>query len=380
MRKLLPLLVSLVLVPSCSRKDSPKQHGGQDTGGGSVSYSKPDQVMSSLDRAIQLATEATPQKNIFAQFWIDSGRNSKHAFIKHPTRLFPNMTGITEKPDLVKDAGKFESPYLLALKHNKVIRLESGDCLKSKGGKHRDASVSAFRVDADICFSISNLTHIPPSTLLREILSLVLHEATHLAGADEAEATSWQEEFSAYFGSRFGELTADNLTARTLKALGEARVLLLRAKAMAEHDPKNARIYGVVGKFAAELAALPDLSDSLAIELKLNPVNPDLINNYSNSVLALLFKIKLKFEMQVDPLFVRGIRIPINFLVPPEQMLPTLIEIGADFERVNENFLALIGDSSAKPTCIVPEGDMALPPPNSSQGPLKAKPCAEARD
>src|SRR6185312_9633793 len=94
-----------------------------------------------------------------------------------------------------------------ALKENKLTRLSSGDCLNTATERHKEASVSAFDLNAVICFSIGDLTRIPPSGLLREVLSLALHEATHMGGADENEAIAWQEEFSAYFGSRFGDLS-----------------------------------------------------------------------------------------------------------------------------------------------------------------------------
>lgn len=48
---------------------------------------------------------------------------------------------------------------------------------------------------------------LPPSSLLREILSLVLHEAIHMGGGLEPEAIAWQELFSKYFGARFNQKT-----------------------------------------------------------------------------------------------------------------------------------------------------------------------------
>lgn len=242
--KILLLGISIFAAVCCTKKDGPKNQGTQDTGGGSAQYSTPDQVRGALDRALKLATDIDQQKNVFAQFWIDWGRKSKNDFIKKPIHLFPDMGEVSHSMNLrgAEFTTRFKSPFLEALIRNRFDRKEKGDCLTTSSGEHKDASVSALNINADICFSIGNLTRVPPSSLLREVLSLLLHEATHLAGAEEAEAKVWQTEFSTYFGSRFGDLTADTATAETLKALSSAKILLARAQSFAEADAKNPRI------------------------------------------------------------------------------------------------------------------------------------------
>ena len=202
--------------------------------------------------------------------------------------------------------------------------------------------MSSFTLNADLCFSIGNLTRVPPSTLQRELLSLVLHEATHLGGAGESEAVYWQQEFNTYFGERFGELVSNTETEKTFKLLGEARTLLTLAQTLADKDPKNPRIFEAVGKIKQNLFLLPDHGDSLALELKLNPTYPDMIPIYSKSVMALIGQISFRFETEPFRVKIGGAKLPIDFL-PPDQVILRLNEFSEALFKVNESFLAFIG-------------------------------------
>lgn len=353
------LLIKMVVIAGCSNP-STKSRGTEDSGGGSAQYSTTKQVEALLDKALKLATDPDQQKNVLSQFWIDWGRKHKHQFIKVPARLFPNMIdpGLGQNLRAPEHSDKFKSPYLEALVKNKFLRKAKGDCMVTASGEHKDASVSSLTLHADICFSIGNLTRIPPSSLLREILGLLLHEAIHIGGGDEVEAKAWQSEFSEYFGSRFGDLTADTLSSETFKSLSSAKVLLARADATAATDPKNPRIWGIMGRAAHILATLPDLLDPLAIELKTNPRSPALIKNYQNAVLALIHKIQIRFEFQPSPIRVWFHQIPINFLTP-EQMKPVFDDLTKHLSQVDENFLAFIGGpDEARSVCILPSGDL----------------------
>lgn len=241
------ILLSLFVVISCARSNNENPdtvEGTQHTGGGEVGASTPEEVNAALDLALRLASEPDMQYNVIAQFWNSWGRVSTKDYIKQPARIFPKVgrTNSEKAIDLEKNAADFESPYLEALQQNKITRLDSGDCITTPK-KHADASVSSFTVNADLCFSVGNLTRIPPSTLLREILNLVLHEAAHMGGADEAEAVGWQEEFSAYFGSRFGDLNSDSVSVDTPKQLNSAKELLTRAQLMAAKNVSDPRIH-----------------------------------------------------------------------------------------------------------------------------------------
>lgn len=360
----------------CSQQNKPGGNdnpfaakGAQSSGGGATIKSSPDQVNAALDRALKLATEPDPRKNIFVQFWTDSGRNNQRSYIKNPASVFPDMAasiaaGKSYRPlpapgfptiglqpeDLT---ALFKSPFLEALKHNKITRLESGDCLLV-GTEHKDASVSKFDVDAELCFSIGNLQYLPPSSLLRETLALVLHESVHLSGnKDEEQAKAWQTEFSAYFGARFGDVTTDNVSARTLKKIGAAKILISRALEIANGDPKKPMIYNLVGKLSLELNSLPYFLDPLALELKTSPSHTELISNYSNAVLAAIEKIQTSFDVQ----FIHIQLFPKYRFTPqlaPEGVVPKLGELDKLMDRINENFLAFTGETEAQSVCVLP--------------------------
>lgn len=353
------LLVLTSFLLSCSSEKRNHSQGTQDTGGGSAVYSTPEQVRAALDRAIDLVTRSNPNENVIAQFWIERGRKNNKSYIQNPIRLFPDL-GTTQGDIDLRAAGmidKFKSPVLQALKKNKIIHKEAGDCLRSSVGKHTDASVSAFNINADICFSIGNLTRIPPSALLKEVLSLALHEAIHLGGGSEEEAVEWQAQFSSYFGSRLGDVTADSTTALTFKSLSNAKLLIGRAKKLAEADVNSSHVHRMVGQVAQILADLPDVNDPLALEIKLNPKQPKLIGNYSNAVLALAERIVVQFEIQRDQIRIgKGTwRVPIVFM-RPDQIPQVLGEYSMFLDQINENFLALVDDSSgARSVSIFPE-------------------------
>jgi len=340
---------------SCSR---PHADGTQHTGGGVTLSSKVEDVEAALDLAIRLATDTDEQKNIFVQFWKTKGQGGDFTSKASATHLFPDI-----QSGVIEQAGKFSSPSLQAFKHNTITRLVSGDCPQAIPGKHADASVSDLSSSATICFSVGNLSRLSPSVLLREILSLVLHEASHMGGAQEPEAIAWQEAFSAYFGERFGEVDIDTVSPNTFKGLSEIRVILARAEAMAESDPKNPHIFAIVGKMAEKIASLPNFDDPLALELKTHPAHPELIDNYSNAVKALIAKIEDLFESQHTIDLKNPFRVHVPFeMMPPEMIVPTLNGIEKDLDQIAGNFLAFTeAQSDVESVCILPEKEVDVP-------------------
>lgn len=343
---------------SKNSKDSVSADGGQDSGGGSVAYSTYDQVNSTLDTAINLAGERDASKNIVVQFWRSKGQNSESSSISVPKNIFPfNYSPVQI---IENDPKMFESPALHALLLNRITRLRAGDCLNSKDQAHKDASVSQLSLKGEICFSIGNLMRIPPSALLREVLSLVIHEAAHLGGADEAVAVEWQNEFSSYFGARFGDISRDTVTDKSLETLAEAQILLARAQDMAKSNPGNPKIFEVVGRFRSEVESLPDFQDPLALQLKVNPPHPTLIDNYSKAVFVLLQNIEDQFENPPEILRANGvIHVPIDInYATPDKIPGILSSFDADLARINENFLAFSKfDTTAQSKCVAPKSD-----------------------
>jgi hypothetical protein len=120
---------------------------------------------------------------------------------------------------------------------------------------------------------------VPPSALLREILSLVLHEVRHMGGAREAEAQDWLREFSEYFGMRFGDVSVDNFSENAFDAIFNAEKMVEEARALAEGSPGSNLIFGKMEDVVGPLASY--FNDPLAIELKAKPMHPDLIEIFS---------------------------------------------------------------------------------------------------
>ncbi len=355
------LLVSAIF--GCS-KNQVKSEGAESTGGGSASYSTISEVEKALDLAIKMANEPNQQLNVYAQFFMDKGRSSSSAFIQKPDHLFPSLGNLDVNIGLgdIEDATKFRSPFLEALTKNKLERRLKGDCLTAVDGEHKDASVSSLTLNADICIGVGNLTRIPPSSLLREILSLLLHEAVHMAGAGESEAKVWQKEFSEYFGLRFGDAISDTITGETLKAFGAARKLLKRATDMAAINSTDPKIYGVMGRAAQIMIELPDFLDPVALQLKMKSSRPELYNNYAGSVLAFITEAQVKF--QFPPLSPSHSLLATTDSVvaltgSADATLPTQIQVivgklNVLFEQVNENFLAFTGAEGAESICVAP--------------------------
>lgn len=337
--------MALTLVLGCGHRNPPQ--GTQHTGGGSVAQSTTTQVQAAIDKAILLLTVEDKANNILVQFWKETqGPSPTSTFAGNPSHLFPSMQR-NRVYSVTEYSHAFQSPALDAFRKNTILRLESGSCRSPQPGMHPDASVSAHNLSAEICFNIVSLRRIPPSTLLREVLSLAIHEAVHMGGGDEGEARLWQNSFSTYFGNRFGDVTSDNVTVPTLKSIGEARLLVRRALALAGRNIRDQKIFGEVGKMHRELSNLPYLRDSLAIDLKVSPARPEVIGIYQNSVLALVSKIEMKFDFRNGQVRVGpGFRIPFS-LMPEDKIVPTLEEFLGDLDTIQENFLAILGSPSA---------------------------------
>lgn len=359
-----PLRLSLLILLAVSglhcTRESTTRNGTQTTGGGNTINSSKEQVNEALDLALKLATEPDMTKNVFVQFWKDWGRSNQNELISKPNHLFIRAETAAKAGYEVSPNERFESSVLMAFGKNKILRADS-DCQASSSNLHTDGSVSSFTVDADVCFSVRNLMRLPPASLLREILSLVLHEAIHMGGGQEPEAVAWQTLFSKYFGARFGDLSAEILSAETLKTMGVARIFLARATELAQSNPKDPRLFAQVGKLVQALDALPELRDSLAFELKLKPKRPELIADYSTSVFALIQEIRVKFEVNHDTVRAGGVRLPLEFM-PPEKVMPTLTEISSKFEQINQMFLQLAGRNEfEKVTCTSPGEEPPTP-------------------
>lgn len=330
------LLFAALIGCSGHLNDSSEIMGTQSTGGGDANVSTPVQVSVAIDKALALAAEQNPQKNIFVQFWKTKGRNSDSNFISHPTHIFPRF-------DSADPSSRFIAPFYEALKKNKIMRLQKGDCPHPPEETTASASVSEHTFNATICFSIGNLTRIPPSSLLQEITGLVLHEVTHMGGAEELEARTWQNEFVRYFSERFGNVLTDTDTAQTTLMLSKTYALLSRAESFAKKDLKDRHILPDMMAVIDTLAALPDSEDELALDLKINPAHPELIGNYVSTVQDVVGKFRSKIQINDSKPILASHKITISLTSHrPEDLdvTSTLADLREGIDQINESFFA----------------------------------------
>lgn len=345
--KLAFLLLAALIGCSNRRAGSGALEGTQSTGGGDASVSTPDQVNAAIDKALALATESNPQKNIYVQFWKANGRNSNSGYISHPAHVFPQFQSADE-------SSKFSAPFYQALKQIKIDRLKKGDCPHPPEETTASASVSEHSFNAILCFSIGNLTRIPPSSLLQEVSGLLLHEITHMSGAEEPEARAWQNEFVHYFGDRFGNVLTNADYSKTSLMIDKAYRLVGRAQSFAE---KNALDHHVMSDMAAAIetiASLPDASDELALELKINPPHPELTEIYVRAVQTFVDSMRSKIEWHQpgNGPVLESYHMPISSVrtaeIPSQDVniMATLNDLRHGIDEVNESFLAF---TQAKP-------------------------------
>jgi len=74
------------------------------------------------------------------------------------------------------------------------------DICLDKFGVAKDATVSEYKIGADICFSLERLKKIPSASLEKEIFGLLVHEVGHLLGENEEVAHQMQERFLQGYG------------------------------------------------------------------------------------------------------------------------------------------------------------------------------------
>lgn len=342
------LLASATVNFRCAKSS---EDGGQVGGGGFVKVSSEDEVKSALTQALKLASDPDVTRNVIVEYWKSRGKDGTNPQIKIPTHIFPNA-----QYSILIDDARFDSPALNAIGQKKPQFLKSGNCRLGPGETSTDASVSSYTLDGEVCFSIGNLRRIPPNDLLRHLLALVLHEAAHLGGADEAEARAWQDDFEKYFGFRFGDISKGAVEIKTRDAIQQAKDLLQKALVLAEENPNDPQIYNFVGRFSERLSRLPDIDDQVALVIKLKPQHPELVGNYVNSILAVLEKVQIKFETPTQIIHAGGLSVPISFM-SPELVKPAIVDLVKNLRAIEGNFKAFMDDSMAPYSrCVLPEG------------------------
>lgn len=319
MNRLAQIVIFCVLAytfVACAPKSGPRQssEGGQHGGGGDHEKSTVEQVNKALDQALALASATDYRNNIFAKYFI--ARNvsyideiSAHGrvpkFIIFP-ELRPELVG-QEKFREIFFFDITKSPLAIFGDKTRIQRLESGRC-KAPDKSHPTASVSELSMNAQICFSITELRTIPHSALLRQILGLIIHEAVHMMGQKEFEAKSHQADFLKYFETVEAETKNLDVETRAFNVSLIARYYLQQmektitpaqtAKDSPPKDGKPAPGENSKIEYSLLLQKLKKLfSDGLKIsldpvrmQLATNPARPELYDNFARALLDVVFE------------------------------------------------------------------------------------------
>lgn len=241
------------------------QNGGYDWGGGELIKSSPALVKRTIEIAQENAGENSVGNSIYRQFLIWNNTNQSNQKKLDTTILFPNSND-----GLIADTVKLtDSPALSAIAQKKIKLLESGDCPKRKDVPHADASVSKLTLDAEVCFSIGNLSKTSPSDLIRQVTALLLHEAVHMAGGDELAARAFQDAFNVYFAVRFGDTLGEAYLANVGPQLYEAVLDIEKVREQIRLQRPIPVIYATYGRIFGALSRVSGVQDLLALKLRL---------------------------------------------------------------------------------------------------------------
>lgn len=286
-RTVKPPTVKTPTVPGAGATDT---SGGVDGGGGVGATSTPKQVKAAIALAMRLATQTDYRKNIFQRFVVEGTQQEirgEEKFKVEIERMFPALNHNSDvlrwdQPDL---AAKLKSPVIDYLRTIQPQILEDQFC-PAPDKNHAEASVTKFDLTAKLCFSVKALVRIPKTTLLKEILGLLMHESLHMSGAAEETANEWQTAFDSYFSRTYGYIQERDLRKEHASVFMRVMVFnFITGQKYIEHgEDENART--MLAIIATEMAGLPLIADPIAMELGMRPKKPELMNNYVNSVLA----------------------------------------------------------------------------------------------
>lgn len=362
------ILMLSILLSACSKDDKSSgsssgpgatnpfaREGTQHIGGGEIKDSTPEQVNKAIDLAIQMANEPNIPHNIFANFIWDNAIKDERLG-KMVVVIFPDYN----KPSDKKQWGRgYKSPALRAFLKNHIDRLPSGDCPFAKDETTADASVSEHSLNAKICFSVGNLTEIPPSIILREVLGLVLHEACHMSGCKEDDANYWQEKFTKYFEARIGDINIDDFTHPARGNINIASQFLENALSIAENDPNSRYVYSAMGAVAGQLMSAPYSDDPIAIKLKANPKHPQFIDHYWLQINLVIQKVQAAFQIPNPAFTFSLLEVGYEFnLIEESKVLDKLKEIDRDMTCLREILDALSSGSLRKECYTKPMGPL----------------------
>ena len=199
------IIISLSLVLGAPAL-ADRTDGGHDGGGANLWTSSPAQVREAIDWAIAELREdkAIPSGAQTWLFWATA--YSPEATNRHGEKVLVtqclNMPMTCDTKQFLEDLDENRPVYMKAwdyLKLSHLTILENGPC-PARDKAHAAGSVSAFKVGADLCLSVSELSRTPPGGLRAQVTSVLAHEMAHLLGFDEEIAAAVQKSIVENFG------------------------------------------------------------------------------------------------------------------------------------------------------------------------------------
>lgn len=175
------IFVGVAFLNSSALAQARAPRGGDSAGGGNLWKATGLVPAPVLERKIR---EARFSAALAAQ-----SIEADEAFESGPGDIVPRDPEQRERARVRAELISGGSPNLYDVLREAPIKTPAGPCLDGEG-RERDASA----VNGELCFSLSRLqAKLNVMTLDREIVALMLHEASHLVGADEETAVDLQQ-------------------------------------------------------------------------------------------------------------------------------------------------------------------------------------------
>lgn len=189
-------------------EDTPQPQGTQDGGGGLVGRSSEAQIRAAVEDAkALLKTESSKSVyflNARENMSADEKRSLSDAYMAifrpgeyYSSKLVAQLdaAGIEiESAEWEKAMTAFgETPegkiyYLSDYIDSIPVTFEQNTPCAAPEKTNASASVTKLALDASVCFSISELSRIPPESILKHVTSMWAHELAHINGLQEPEA------------------------------------------------------------------------------------------------------------------------------------------------------------------------------------------------
>jgi hypothetical protein len=249
-----------------------EQRGGQDGGGGNVKKSTAEEVKTAIEqvRALYLMEEVPERQHpLFWSAMVDDENWKEAKAIAFKLTMPFTLIDPEELIERAVSGNPQPSDLPEYLKMSRIKIKEDGPCPAHGGKEESDASVSANKFGADICFSVPRLQRIPNSGLYGTLVALFGHEITHLAGFGEREADLVQEMLAANLDvilNRTGHYLKFQLTSMTSQIQFFTKAVLQNEEATGDQlQNQVSQLYMYAGQTGMLPRFLPDVINDATV-------------------------------------------------------------------------------------------------------------------